>query len=68
MATDHIETLHEAREKLVEDRRTLAASLAGPYMREIGEVDRDRFIGVQQAINATDAAIEDEKKIAAGSA
>jgi hypothetical protein len=63
MAGDHIETLHDAREKLVEDRRTLAASLAGPYMREMGEVDRERFIRVQRAINAVDAAIEDERSL-----
>ena len=67
MAEDFIQALHEARQALTEERRNLAASLAGSHMR-VTDADLDRFITAKQAINATDAAIGDEKKIAAGGA
>ena len=61
MSKERIETLQKAREKLVENRHTLAASLAGEYER--GETDgwRKAFVDTQATIDAIDAAIADEQ-------
>jgi acetylornithine/succinyldiaminopimelate/putrescine aminotransferase len=66
MAGDHIEMLRKARERLVADRRLMAAELAEPYAREaiqLTEDQRQRFVTLQQAIEAVDAAIQDERRL-----
>ena len=57
-----VEALLRAREKLVEQRRDLAGSLGEEYQRGHTDVRRAQFIEVQQALEAIDRAIEDERR------
>ncbi len=59
--SDHTANLRKARERLVEDRRQLAADLAKPFKRG-DERKRELFTAIQSAIDAIDRAIEDERK------
>ena len=63
MAEDHLEILNSARKTLVALRRQLAGILATPYERgRTTEETLSRFIEVQRAIEAVDAALKDEQK------
>ena len=63
MADDHVGALLRAREKLVQQRRSLATSLGDDQQR--GHIDdrRSQFIEVQQALDAMDHAIDDERTL-----
>jgi hypothetical protein len=61
-----VETLMSAREKLVAQRRHLAAALAEGYKRGHTEKMTETFLTQQSAIEAIDRAIADERRIAAG--
>jgi hypothetical protein len=61
-SSDPVDALLRAREKLVEQRRDLAASLGAEYQRGHTDVRRAQFIEVQKTIEAIDRAIEDERK------
>ena len=58
--SDHTANLRKARERLVEDRRQLAADLAKPFQRG-DDKKRELFTAIQSAIDAIDQAIEDER-------
>ena len=58
---DHIDMLLIAREKLVAQRRELAASLASDYQRGHTDERRAQFIEVQLALEAIDRALNDER-------
>jgi hypothetical protein len=57
---EHTANLRKARERLVEDRRQLAADLAKPFKRD-DERKREIFTAIQSTIDAIDQAIEDER-------
>ena len=61
MGHQHVDDLKKARGRLVEDRRTFAKILAGPYDRGKTEETRTRFAEIQVMIEAVDRAIEDEQ-------
>jgi hypothetical protein len=67
MAELYVERLAAARERMLQDRRHLAAELAKPY--EGGKTEEfelaDRFRAIQATVEAIDRAIEDERFIAA---
>ena len=60
MSEQHAALLKKARERLVEDRRDLAKTMAAPFEREKTHDARIRFINMQATIEAVDRAIEDE--------
>jgi hypothetical protein len=60
--SDPVQALLRARQKLIEQRRDLAASLGEEYQRGHTDVRRAQFIEVQQALEAIDRAIADEQK------
>jgi hypothetical protein len=62
MAEQYVEQLAAARERVVADRRGLAAEVAGPYERGRHEQWR-RMIEIQDTIDAIDRAITDERSI-----
>jgi hypothetical protein len=62
---DHSADLGKAREKLLAERRELAADLTKPYQRGDGE-KRERFMVLQSMIEAIDRAVADEERIAGG--
>ena len=57
---EHMANLRKARERLVEDRRQIAADLAKPFKRG-DEQKRELFTGIQSTIDAIDQAIDDER-------
>ena len=59
---DPVAALLRAREKPVEQRRDLAASLGEEYQRGHTDARRAQFIEVQQAFEAIDRALEDERR------
>ena len=59
--SNDVEVLRMARDRLVEDRRGLAESLAKPYDRGNTENWRVHLVEVQQAITAVDEAIKEEQ-------
>jgi hypothetical protein len=59
---NHTANLRKARERLLEDRRQLAADLAKPFKRG-DERKRELFTAIQSTIDAIDQAIEDERLI-----
>jgi hypothetical protein len=62
MSEQHTELLKKARERLVEDRRDLAKTIAAPFEREKTRDAREKFVDIQAVIEAVDRAIEDEEK------
>jgi hypothetical protein len=63
MAKEHIDQLHAARKRLVEDRRQSVRELSESHQRGRTDDLREKLITVQQAIAAVDDALEDEKRI-----
>jgi len=59
MAQDYVRTLSLAKDKLVENRRNLAAAIARSDGGNIGDM-RDKFVSIQQTIEAIDRAIKEE--------
>jgi hypothetical protein len=59
MAHDHVKTLSVAKDRLVENRRNLSAALAKTDGANIGDM-RDKFVSIQQTIEAIDRAMLDE--------
>jgi hypothetical protein len=57
MKHDYVRTLHMAKDKLVENRRNLAAALAKADGGNIGDM-RDKFVSIQETIEAVDRAIK----------
>jgi len=62
MAEQYVEQLAAARERVVADRRGLAAELGRPYERGRHEQWR-RIIEIQDTIDAIDRALTDERSI-----
>jgi hypothetical protein len=60
-----VKKLIEARDQQVAQRRYVAAELAQGYKRDHTEKMREAFISIQNAIEAVDRAIQDEKHFAA---
>jgi hypothetical protein len=67
MATEneHIKNLIAARDKEVADRRDVAGKLAEKHQRGHAEDMREAIILIQNAIEAIDRAIADERRIGA---
>ncbi len=63
MDNDPLEVLSKTLAKLIEDRRTFAAKLAGPGEPEERERWRPMFVQIQQTIDAVEKAIKDEQKM-----
>lgn len=63
MSQKDVEVLRKARDRLVEDRRGLAESLAKPYDRGNTENWRVHLVEVQQAITAVDEGIKEEETL-----
>jgi hypothetical protein len=62
MAEDRVSVLQKARERLVEDRRKMAVELCKPYARNTTRPAMEKFVELQNTIEAIDRAIEDEGK------
>jgi hypothetical protein len=60
---EHIRKLIEARDRQVEQRRTIADALAQPYERGETEGMRRAFIIIQSTIEAIERAIEHEEQL-----
>jgi len=57
MSEQHAALLKKARERLVEDRRDLARTIAAPFEREKTHDAREKFVDIQAVIEAIDRAI-----------
>ena len=57
MSEQHAALLNKARERLVEDRRDLARTIAAPFEREKTHDAREKFVDIQAVIEAIDRAI-----------
>ena len=58
--SERLETLKQARERMVEDRDAFARTLAAPFDRDKAERARLKFIETQMLIDAIDRAIDGE--------
>lgn len=63
---EHVENLIAARDKEVADRRDVAGKLAEKHQRGHAEDMREAIILIQNAIEAIDRAIADERRVANG--
>ena len=63
--TDHVKTLHQAREQMVDTRRKLAEELGKPYDPKKTPRMRTNFVEIQTVIEQIDKAIADEQKLVA---
>jgi hypothetical protein len=63
---EHIEKLIAARDKEVADRRDVAGAMAAQHQRGHAEDMREAIILIQNAIEAIDRAIADERRVASG--
>jgi hypothetical protein len=61
---DHIRILIAARDKEVVDRRDVAIALAAQHQRGHADDLRESIVRIQNAIEAIDRAIADEKQLA----
>jgi hypothetical protein len=61
MSEQHAALLKKARERLIEDRRDLAKTIAAPFEREKTRDAREKFVDIQRVIEAVDRALQDEK-------
>ena len=59
--SERLQTLHKARERMVEDRDGFAKVLAAPFDRDKAERARIKFIEMQVLIDALDRAIDGDK-------
>ena len=58
--SERLQTLHKARERMVEDRDGFAKVLAAPFDRDKAERARAKFVEIQGLIDAIDHAIAGE--------
>jgi len=58
--SERLETLKQARQRMVEDRDAHAKVLAAPFDRDKAERARSKFIEIQALIDALDRAITGE--------
>ena len=63
--SERLETLKNARERMIEDRDAHAKVLAAPFDRDKAERARAKFVEMQALIDALDRAIGGEELIAA---
>ena len=59
--SERLETLKQARERMIEDRDSHAKVLAAPFDRDRAERARNKFIEIQSLIDALDRAIHGEE-------
>jgi len=62
--SERLETLKNARERMIQDRDAHAKVLAAPFDRDKAERARSKFIEIQALIDALDRAIRGENVIA----
>lgn len=55
--TERLNTLHKARERMVEDRDAFAKTLAAPFDRDKAERARAKFLETQNLIESIERAI-----------
>jgi Spy/CpxP family protein refolding chaperone len=58
--SERLETLHKARQRMIEDRDMHAKVLAAPFDRDKAERARSKFMEIQTLIDALDRAIGGE--------
>jgi Spy/CpxP family protein refolding chaperone len=58
--SERLETLKQARQRMIEDRDAHAKVLAAPFDRDKAERARSKFIEIQALIDALDRAITGE--------
>jgi hypothetical protein len=58
--SERLETLMQARQRMIEDRDAHAKVLAAPFDRDKAERARSKFIEIQALIDALDRAIRGE--------
>jgi len=58
--TERLDTLQKARERMVEERDAHAKVLAAPFDRDKAERARNKFVEMQNVIDALDRAIGGE--------
>jgi len=58
---ERLDTLKQARDRMIEDRDVHAKVLAAPFDREKAERARNKFVELQTLIDAIDRAINAEK-------
>ncbi len=61
--SERLETLKEARERMIEDRDAHAKVLAAPFDHDKAERARSKFTEIQALIDALDRAISGEEAI-----
>ena len=61
--SERLETLKQARQRMVEDRDAHAKVLAAPFDRDKAERARSKFIEIQALVDALDRAITGEDVI-----
>jgi hypothetical protein len=59
--TERLETLKQARRRMIEDRDAHAKVLAAPFDRDKAERARNKFIEIQTLIDALDRAMTGEE-------
>jgi len=57
---DRLDTLKKARDRMLEDRDAHAKVLAAPFDRDNAERARNKFVEIQQLVDALDRAISGE--------
>jgi len=58
---DRLDTLKKARDRMLEDRDAHAKVLAAPFDRDKAERARNKFVEIQQLVDALDRAISGEQ-------
>jgi hypothetical protein len=59
--SDRLDTLKKARNRMLEDRDAHAKVLAAPFDRDTAERARNKFVEIQQVVDALDRAISGEQ-------
>ena len=62
---ERLDTLKQARDRMIEDRDVHAKVLAAPFDREKAERARNKFVELQTLIDALDRAISAENPVSA---
>jgi hypothetical protein len=65
--SERLETLKNARQRMIEERDTHVKVLAAPFDRDKAERARNKFIEIQALIDALDRAISGEEVISSKS-
>ncbi|MGA2312086.1 MAG: hypothetical protein ABSF87_06935 [Xanthobacteraceae bacterium] len=64
--SEHLKKLTDARDRVVAERRQISDALAQEYKHGHSVEMRERFISIQNTIEAIDRAIADERRITSG--